>query len=219
LKRKHEQSVIDGFFNHFQRKANVHQRQLVRCSMDGQDSIYGGDYLFTDNSRFVLAEFKYQEGDLVSESEKPRRLKLCRNLDIEEDRRRQSLICHYVGWSSIRQSTRHVVFNQYYPEVCNINIFGSGSNLKESEADLTSRSDANTLIDAFLSQKVGGNYYTFKKYTEWLYSIVHEEEGEMELMLDNPDSQQLQLIDFNSLQDLKLWLEHHQPGRKLGLGW
>lgn len=219
MKRKHEQSVVDGFFSHFQRKAEGRRRQLVRCSMDGQDAIYGGDYIFTDNSRFVLVEFKYEERDLVSERNKQRRLQLCGRLDLEEDRRRQSLICHYVGWSTIRSGVRRVNFNKYYPEICNINVFGHDSHLREAAPDLASRSDADALIDAFLDQQVGGSYYTFKIYTAWLYSIVSEGDGEMELMLDNPDSEQLQLMDFKSLQDLKIWLEHHKPSPKAGRRW
>lgn len=205
--------MIDGFFTHFQRVAVSSKRNLVRCSMDGQDAIYGADYLFTDNSRFVLAEFKYEESNLVSEGEKPRRLKLCSLLDDDESRRNQSMICHYVAWSKVRHGKRLIEFNQYYPEICNRGIFGD-VDLAQLEANTLLRKGANALIDEFLRQSVGANYYTFKKYTEWLYAIEADEEGAMELMLDNPDSQQLELIDFNSLQDLKLWLERHKPRRK-----
>jgi hypothetical protein len=211
LNKRHEQSVIDGFFNYFQRVAASSQRKLVRCSMDGQDAIYGADYVFTDNSRFVLAEFKYEERNLVSEGEKPRRLKLCSLLDGDEMRRKQSMLCHYIAWSTARHSKRLVDFNRYYPEICNKAIFGDGADLLEMEADKHSRKQADALIGEFLSQNIGATYYTFKKYTEWLYAIEADGEGTMELMLDNPDSQQLELIDFRSLQDMKLWLDRHKP--------
>jgi len=214
LNKRHEQSVIDGFFTHFQRAAAYAQRNLVRCSMDGQDAIYGADYLFTDNSRFVLAEFKYEERNLVSEGEKPRRLKLCALLDDDESRRNQSMYCHYVAWSNARHGKRLVEFNQYYPEICNTTIFGE-SDLAQLKPNRQSRKGADALIKDFLSQSVGANYYTFKKYTEWLYAIEADGEGTMELMLDNPDSQQLELIDFKSLQGLKLWLERHKPTPKV----
>lgn len=77
MQKKHEQSIIDGFFNTFFKIAKNNNKHLIRCSMDGQDSILGGDYIFTNNTKFVLTEFKFERSNLSSENKKPKRLNLC----------------------------------------------------------------------------------------------------------------------------------------------
>jgi len=207
VKKKHEQSIIDAFFNHFKRIAKKrYNRQVTHCSMDGQDSSLGADYLFTDNTRFILAEFKYREQDLSSEKRKPRMLRMCLLLDKDTTRKKQSLCCHYISWSALPK----INFNQYYLEICNKNIFGN-DDLKNECPDKSTRKSADQVIDAFLTQKIGAEYDLFKKYTEWLLKIDDNGESGVEIILDNPDSQELQLLDFKSIQSLKKWLDSNSP--------
>lgn len=214
MKKKHETSTIDGFFDRFKEVAGRKGKILTRCSTDGQDSILGADYIFTNNTRFVLAEFKYEEDDLESERKKWRRLKLCKILDEDLKRRQQSLKCHYVAWS-IKKHYRSVGFSKYYSEICNSKIFGEESGLIQVEPSYEERKSADKLIDDFLSDRIGATYKLFEVYTNWLMALEGEGAGSVELMLNNPDSEQLQLIDFGSVYELKTWLDYNAPRQKL----
>jgi hypothetical protein len=70
MRKKHEQSVIDSFSNFFLTKGQSRGKTTNRLSLDGQDSILGADYIFTENSNFALVEFKYEDRDLKSEGDK-----------------------------------------------------------------------------------------------------------------------------------------------------
>ena len=213
MQRKHEQSVADGFSKHFSEIAIKRGRTLNRCSLDGQDAILGADYIFTTTTKFALIEFKYEERDIKSESRKPLREKLCVSLDREEKRRSQSLQCHYISWSKKRQA-RTVFFNNYYPEVCNNQVFTFLKvPLNNSQNKKSSRINANEIIESFLNGEIGSNYYTFKHYTNWLMSLGGHGESTVEVILDNPTSDQLELLDFASLDLMKSWLDHNQPNK------
>ncbi len=136
MQKRHEQSVIDGFFNTFYKIAEKNNKQLIRCSMDGQDSILGGDYIFTNNTKFVLTEFKYERSNLSSENKKPKRLNLCQKLDNENLYKNLSLKGHFIAWSEMKH-VRKVFFNPYYSQICNRSIFGENSNLKLTNPIIT----------------------------------------------------------------------------------
>ena len=209
MRKKHEQSVIDGVYNAFHRVAHTRNRELVRCSMDGQDAIYGGDYIFTDSSRFLLVEFKYEESDLCSEKKKDKRRTLCLRLDHEEVYRKLSLKCHYVAWSTKRH-TRTVLFNRYYPQICNQRVFGPTSGLSSKEPELAHRKEADDIFEGFLDQKEGSTYYEFRKYTDWLSSLTGAGGvTDMELIMDDPKSNQLKFLEFPSIESFKLWMEYY----------
>jgi hypothetical protein len=214
MNRKHEQSVADAFSNHFSKIAMEQGKTLNRCSLDGQDAILGADYIFTNTTKFALIEFKFEEQDIKAESKKPLRAKLCTFLDSEISRRSQSLQCHYIAWSKKRQK-RTMHFNNYYPEVCNNQIFNPVKTpLTNQERGISSRVNANEVIKSFLSGEIGSNYYAFKQYTNWLMALGGHEGSTVEVMLDNPDSEQLEILDFTSLDLMKSWLDHNQPTRK-----
>ncbi|EHV9709086.1 hypothetical protein NI385_17915 [Vibrio parahaemolyticus] len=215
MNRKHEQSIADSFSNHFTRYAATQGRQVNRCSLDGQDAILGADYIFTDTSNFALIEFKYEERDIRAEGRKPLRSQLCVRLDQEQNRQLQSLKCHYIAWSR-KRSNRTVELNQYYPEVCNNAIFTDTSypQLVQDEPQIQSRISADAAFTSFLNGDIGSNYYTFKQYTNWLMTLGGHEGSTIEVMLDNPDSDQLDIIDFPSIELMKNWLDHNKPSRQ-----
>lgn len=97
MKRRHEQAVIDTFSRFMERKALDLGRLVTRCALDGQDSIFGADYIFTNHTNFLMVEFKYEKSDIKHEGHKRRRLMLCQTLDVEDDWRDFSLQCHYVA--------------------------------------------------------------------------------------------------------------------------
>ena len=212
MKKKHEQSIIDAFSNYFLSQGREYGRQTYRLSVDGQDSLLGADYIFTSNSKFALIEFKYESKDILAEGKKELREKMCLLLDQSPLRLRQSLKCHYIAWSELVE-TRKVHFNMYHPEVCNLKIFPD-SKISAPQPNTDYRLYAEELVDQFLNGAIGNEYETFSSYTKWLLNIAGSEGGSIEVMLDNPDSNQLDILDFKSLDLLNDWLINNRPNPK-----
>lgn len=211
MKRKHEQSVIDSFSRYMERSASDSGRQVTRCSLDGQDTVLGADYIFTNHTKILMVEFKYEKSDIEHEAKKPRRLKLCRILDAEDIRRKLSLQCHYVAWSEVIEidlaKKRGVNFNAYYAEVCNQAIFGKSSGLMRERAHDGLMLKAQHLVEDFLSGGLGTDFVNFERYTDWLMSLEGSGEAGIELIVDHPDRGELLLMEFSSVGDLKTWLD------------
>ncbi|MEZ8018550.1 MULTISPECIES: hypothetical protein [unclassified Vibrio] len=214
MEKKHEQSIIDGFFDHFKEVAIEKGEKLTRCSSDGQDSLLGGDYIFTNNTMFVLAEFKYEESDIKTENKKARRLNLCVQLDEDSRRLQQSLQCHYIGWST-KSNGRTVEFNKYYYEVCNTSVFSKFVPLKQSAANYKERKKADKLIDDFLNGEIGASYKVFEVYIDWLLALEEDSNSGVELITRDPYSKTMKMIDFKSVYDLKVWLDYNKPAPKV----
>ncbi|MGC5425841.1 hypothetical protein L7P61_06225 [Aeromonas veronii bv. sobria] len=210
MDKKHEQSIIDGFFDHFKKIAEENGERLTRCSSDGQDSLLGGDYIFTNNTMFVLAEFKYEEEDIKSEKKKDRRLNLCMSLDEDLRRLQQSLQCHYIGWST-NSNGRTVEFNKYYYEVCNTTVFGRSTLLQQATPNYRGRKKADRLINDFLNGSIGASYKVFEVYIDWLLSLEEGGSDSVELISRDPNSKKMKMIDFKSVYDLKVWLDYNKP--------
>lgn len=212
MKRKKEQSVIDGFFNFLRRRVEKKERQFVKCSMDGMDTVLGADYIFSDNTTFLLTEFKFDKSDLIKEAEKPRRLNLCRKLDIDILKLQQSLRCHYIAWSEvIPENRRRIYFNPYQPEICNRTIFGTDSGLKNMLANHKNKKPASEIIDCFIAHEIGASFDLFDSYVTWLISLEGEDGSAVEILIDDPESDECDLQGFDSLKELKLWLDKHTP--------
>ena len=209
MKKKHEQSIIDAFSNYFLKQGKEHGRQAHRLSVDGQDSLLGADYIFTSNSKFALVEFKYELKDILAEGKKDLRETMCLLLDKTPPRLKQSLECHYIAWSELAQ-TRKIHFNKYHPEVCNSKTF-PGSGLSAPQPNKDYRLRAEELVDKFLNGAIGSEYETFRKYTNWLLNIAGSQSEGIEVMLDNPDSNQLDILDFKNLDLLNDWLIKNRP--------
>ena len=211
MKRKHEQSVIDSFSRYMERSASDSGRQVTRCSLDGQDTVLGADYIFTNHTKILMVEFKYEKSDIEHEANKPRRLKLCRILEAEDIWRQLSLQCHYVAWSEVLEiglvKRRGVNFNAYYAEVCNQDIFGKSSGLVRERAHHGLMLKAQHLVKDFLSGDLGTDFVTFERYTDWLMSLEGNGETGIELIVDHPDREELLLMEFSSVGDLKTWLD------------
>jgi hypothetical protein len=213
LEKSHEQSIIDGFFDHFKEIATGRGEQLTRCSTDGHDSVLGGDYILTDNTVFVLTEFKYEAGNIKSERRKDRRLNLCNHLEQDTQRLQQSLKCHYIGWST-KKHNRDVEFNKYYDEVCNKQVFNSSATLLQAAPNFRERVKADGFIDNFLNNKIGASYKLFEVYVNWLLSLEEGGAASVELITRDPRSKTMKMIDFESIYDLKVWLDYNKPKPK-----
>ncbi|MES2822482.1 MAG: hypothetical protein V4732_02690 [Pseudomonadota bacterium] len=209
MRRKHEQSLIDLFVKHLHRVGSLNGRNTYQFSLDGQDAILGADYIFTTDTSFVLVEFKYEELDLPSEGKKELRKLMCELLSEDYKALDKSLMCHFVAWSK-KQETRELYFNRYYPEICNQKIF-PGSMLLADNKDSSGRMYADILITDFLNGIVGANFNVFKQYTDWLLSLGETGDGGIEVMLDNPETNQLEIIEFSDLDMLNDWLIKNDP--------
>jgi hypothetical protein len=211
VKKKHEQSVIDAFFKYMERRASDSGRQVTRCSLDGQDTVLGADYMFTNHTKILMVEFKYEKSDIKHEVRKRRRHELCRLLDVKEGWRSLSLECHYVAWSEAEEINsakgRGVSFNAYYSEVCNQYIFGGKSGLVEKHPNSGPMLKAKHLVEDFLSGNLGTDFVTFERYTDWLMSLEDDGESGIELIVDHPDGGELLMMEFTSVGDLKNWLD------------
>lgn len=210
MRKRHEQSLIDAFSKHFLQIAKDRGRTALSLSLDGQDSVLGADYIFTEGTNFAMVEFKYEVVDLKAEGKKELRSALCINLDREKFRRNQSLQCHYIAWSEKQSEKREILVNKYYPEICNNDIFPH-SILRNSNHDTSSRVCADNLIYDFIDGSIGSGFEIFNNYVNWLLSIAGKEGVGVEVMLDNPDSDQLDILEFNSLNLLNDWLFKNRP--------
>jgi len=209
LRRKHEQSVIDAFSNYFLKVGAQRGRRTHRFSLDGQDSILGADYIFTSNTNFALVEFKYEQRDLKAEGDKRLRRILCEKLEVDKTRLNQSLQCHFIAWSQ-KEEVRKIYFNKYYPEICSREIFPQAE-LHRAQGDPSSRIQAQRMVTSFLDGDLGTNFRTFQLYTQWLLSIGETGEGGVELMLDNPDSNDLEILEFSNLDLVNDWIIQNGP--------
>ncbi|MBW3199590.1 hypothetical protein [Marinobacter nauticus] len=209
MRRKHEQSIIDAFSNYFLKVGRQRGRQTNRFSLDGQDSVLGGDYIFTANTNFALVEFKYEKRDLKAEGDKRLRKLLCEKLDADKVRLSQSLQCHFIAWSQ-KEMARNIYFNKYHPEICTREIFPQAE-LHQKQSDPSSRIRAEQMVSSFLNAELGTNFRTFRQYTQWLLSIGETGEGGVELMLDNPDSNDLEILEFSNLDLVNDWLVQNGP--------
>jgi len=203
--------MIDRFSAFVEGKARKTGRKVTRCSFDGQDSIVGADYLFTNNTNFFMVEFKYDKSDLKKEKRKVRRLKLCYMLDEHEDWKNLSKACHYVAWSEeIMKAVAdryRLNFNAYYDEICNRHVFGEDSGLEQYDPFTDFRVSAGRLADDFLAGNLGVGFELFEQYTDWLLSLEDEAATGIELMVDDGNEDELILLGFSSVRGLKEWLD------------
>ena len=213
LRLRHEQSVIDAFFDRFKEAASNNGSQLFRCSLDGQDISTGADYLITESTWFAMVEFKYQERQIADENTKPRRLALCKALDTEVFRLSQHVSCHFIGWST--PNPRTVLLNIYRNEVCHQALWPSQSGLLLAKPETKTRIEADKFMVNFfkLDDSAGSSFEDFDNYLTWLLGMGGGNGStDIELLLYNPGDSQCLIHDFSSLAALKTWLDNNRSG-------
>lgn len=207
----HEQSFADEFNKFMRERALARGRQVYAFSLDGQDRDVGADYVLTDANRFAMVEFKYTASNLISESHKPRRLKLCQELTRAPEMRILHDRCHFIAWTQPPQFA--VRLNVYRQEICTARVFGS-------EFDAASATNVDSQINAtrFADDFLGGsedNHLSltdFDTYVQWV--LTHTSgatKSNLELVTSDVVSGDLLLIRLNSLADAKVWLDQHRP--------
>lgn len=212
LKRKHESSVMTIFMNRLKKVADAEKKRFIGSSLDGQDTWLGADCLMSEGSRFVMAEFKYEEPDISSEKTKPRRLTMCKALIDDSTRLDEHKACHLIAWS-VSDEDRAIILNCYANEVCNVQIWGTQQGLPGTpETDPRLYDDV--FVKAFFRGEVGLEFAAFKAYVEWLSELDGGGSGDIELLIENPDEDTFGALQFASLSELKRWMDHNPPKSK-----
>lgn len=207
----HEQSFADEFNKFMREKALARGMRIHAFSLDGQDRDAGADYVLTDANRFAMVEFKYTASSLISESHKPRRLKLCQELARAPEMRRLHDLCHFIAWTQTPQLT--VRLNVYRHEICTARVFGSEFR-PISAADAESRVNATRFADDFLdgSEDKLLSLEEFNVYVQWVLTQTSgATRSTLELVTSDVVSGDLLLIRLNSFKDAKDWLERNWP--------
>lgn len=70
---------------------------------------------------------------------------------------------------------------------------------------------AELLIRHFLNGTVGAHFNIFKQYIDWLLVLGETGDGGIELLVDNPDSDRLEMLEFSDLNMLNDWLIKNDP--------
>lgn len=209
---QHEQSVADAFNEYMRERAKQLGRRVHSFSLDGQDRDAGADYLLTDANRFALVEFKYSEGNLVSEKHKSRRLSLCRGLEQRMDMRSLHDLCHFIAWTSGQPLA--VKVNIYRHEICNRSVFGSDCGLNQSSPDATGRAGAGSFATEFLTAANSRSlsFREFEIYLAWLLADTSASTSStLELLTRNSNLNDLTMVRLNSIAEAQAWLQAHSP--------
>ena len=207
---KHEQSLADLFRNFMQAKALEYGCRFHSFSLDGQDRDTGADYVLTDAYRFAIVEFKYSERDLVSEKSKPRRLTLCQKLLDRDDMLALHDACHFISWSEGPE--RRVVTNIYRHEICTQAVFGQSCGLLAQRPSTITRASARKFVEDFFSLK-GSNSLSLAEFEDYMKWAMVETSGStrttLELVAHNPLSNDLALVQLNSIAEAQAWVQAH----------
>lgn len=208
---KHEQAVIDGFNKYFERQAAALYRTVRSFSLGGQDALAGADYILTDQSRFALVEFKYTQAEIIEESKKDRRLRLCTQIEDQPTMRALHDQCHFIAWA--KTPLMQVELNIYRFEVCNRRIFGNVPGLRAQSPDYGNRVQAKEFATEFLSE-MGQRSLSlpeFESYVAWLLRVVSgSPKSSFELLTYDDTSDQCAMVKLSSIREAYEWMQRQQ---------
>ncbi|WP_129557135.1 hypothetical protein [Azospirillum baldaniorum] len=200
----HEPSVAEAFTALFKKEAAATNNKVASYALGGQDRDAGADYLYHDNMRFSIVEFKYNEGNILRESEKPRRLKLCHKLALPENKEMREMHdkCHFIAWKESWTMKR--LINIYRNEVCNTSIFGDSCGLSDAEPYKGSRTKDGAFIRNFLqlTKDYTLDVHEFSSYMEWVLKCTSDSStGDLILMTFDEDTEDFDLLKYSSIKD------------------
>jgi len=209
---KHEQSVIDSFNKFFEKQATEKGRKIRSFSLDGQDALAGADYILTDQSRFALVEFKYTQTEIFDESKKCKRLNLCTKLEHQPDMKILHDQCHFIAWAEAPQMKAQC--NIYRLEVCNKQIFGAESGLKNKAPSIKNRIYAKQFTTEFFSGLTPRSLSLskFESYVEWLLQVASgSSKSSFELLTYDETSDECAMIKLSSISAAYEWMQRRKP--------
>jgi len=210
-KFKHEKSVENLFKDNFEQAARDKEYIYTSASLDSQDRLAGADYLFTTHNQYAIIEFKYREGDLLSEVKKEKRLQLCNALHNQKHIRPLHEKCHFAAWSNNEKNIT-IETNIYFNEVCNKKFWGSDFDHIDKPETKT-RIDHNSFIDSFIDGAEGSSFNDFNKYMIWLLKNADEKNnnGYLELLISNPLDKRAAGLEFTSIENMQKWILNNRP--------
>lgn len=209
---KHEQAVIDSFNKFFERQAAQNDLTVRTFSLDGQDALAGGDYILTDQSRFALIEFKYTQAEIIAESKKDKRLKLCEKLELHLDMKVLHDKCHFIAWAEAPDMKAKC--NIYRLEVCNQKIFGAACGLSSLSPSTGNRIFAKQFTTEFFSgiPPRSLSLSEFESYVVWLLQVVSgSSKSSFELLTYDETSDECAMIKLSSIRAAYDWMQKQQP--------
>jgi hypothetical protein len=207
---KHESSLASIFKDFMQSKAPEYGCRFHWFPLDGQDRDAGADYLLTDSDRFAIVEFKYADSDLVSERLKPKRLTLCQKLLTRADMCALHDRCHFISWT--HGPLRVVKTNIYRNEVCTRTVFGPTCGLPAQGPTDDTRASADLFTSDFFDPAGTRSLSLaeFEGYVAWLLTETSAStRTTLELIAHNPNSNDLALVQLNSLAEAQAWVRKH----------
>lgn len=166
--RKLEQAVADIFNNAMRERCQSSGTTFHSFSLGGQDRDVGADYLISNAEAFALIEFKNSESELGSEGLKPRRRKLCMDLQANAEMRAIHDKCHFLAWRDSASGELHCA--PYRTEICNVRVFPACKALSLRSPEIGNRMLAASYCADFISPPPErcSPKADFERYLAWL---------------------------------------------------
>jgi hypothetical protein len=220
---RHEQAVIDGFNTFMRREAGKRQGTFRHIALDGLDRHVLADYILTNESTFMLVEFKYTLSQLASEEKKDKAAILCEQLARNISMRASHDLCHFIAWMHLPELRPCV--NIYRNEICNRQILGCDCDLKADFPTEISRVSAPEFARSFFEEPTARTLPIdeFEVYVKWLCSLGGGNATGLELLVGDENSDDCDLMEFESVRLMYDWFQSRRPPAppppSYGPGW
>ncbi len=172
----------------------------------------GGDYLLTDQSRFALIEFKFSQREIGNEAKKPRRLRLCQELENNREMKDLHDHGHFIAWAERPQFLGRC--NIYRHEVCNRAVFGSDCGLQASSPQDSERVFASEFADQFFASS-GSRSLSLEEFERYLAWVLRSPSGStrqsLELLTYDEHSDECLMVVLPSVRDAYNWMQSRRP--------
>jgi hypothetical protein len=209
---QNEQAVIDSFNDFFKQRARDRNINLRSFPLSGQDIITGADYLFSDETKFALVEFKYSTSEISRERHKSKRFTLCKLLEENQQMKKYHDACHFI----IFKYEKKVSCNIYRYEVCNREIWGNNCGLSTQLPNDDSRVFARKFTEEFFTGNPPRSLPVnkFEAYLKWLLNETSKSSKQsLELLTHDQDLQECRLIGFKSVREAYNWMQKSKKNR------
>jgi hypothetical protein len=205
--KQHEQSTIDGFVEYARMVSRHRKHKFIPASLDGQDNLLNADYLFSNTTKFILTEFKYNKTSIKLERKKKNCQNMCLKLDNDIINKLKHDECHYIAWNESTNNEYHIFLNNYFNEVCNQTNLNNDS-LRELEPIVFTRINVEKFINNFFDNRLGLNFDEFDLYIQWLLDYSDPTgSGQIELLINNSTIDKFSMLRFKSIGHLLKWIK------------
>ncbi|GGD92741.1 hypothetical protein GCM10011390_09330 [Aureimonas endophytica] len=210
---KIETTVAFEFSNYFKDVASEFGYKGYAFPLNGQDRDAGADFLLSQTTTFALVEFKSDETDIKKEKIKPKRLQLCRLLELNPQMQALHDITHFVGWANAKSA---IHFNIYRHEVCNRLIFTGDYQLQAMGPGSASRKNSYDFVTEFLNGRLSLPLEAFEAYLVWLLEDASSSgQSSLSVAARDPHSKECMLTRFSTIRELYDWMNEKKPSLRL----